>query len=124
METGMQSDYIKEAKEIIAIDPQNGRPMFIRSGYPFDQWHKMITAAHLGKDLKHCRLIKEDSEEGQKIINGTLAHDLTFEFLTGLKGDALAAIAKTHGVDPKGKPRVVAYKILAAANEGKKQPVA
>jgi hypothetical protein len=124
METGMQSDYYKEAGETVAIDPRNGRPMFIRSGYPFAMWHKMVTAACLNKNLQHCRLIKEDSEEGQKIINGTLPHDLTLEFLLGLKAEALAAMAKVHGVDPKGKPKVVAYKIMATANEEKKQATA
>jgi len=117
----MEKDYAKLAPQIVAIKfPETGRPSLLKASYPLRDWIFLVCGADLGKNI-HPRFIFEDSPEGQDILMGTPADDVTLEFLVGLSDEMLRAKAAQHGVktSPKQAKKVIAFNILAALEESK-----
>lgn len=120
---GMQTDYREEALHCVSMKPENGKPMLLKSSYPFAVWHMMVMGAKLQPNSAKVRFIMDDTEEGQGIVQGTDLSDLTPEYLVALDEGELRLLAKRFKVEIKGtkfNPKVTALKIMTAIAEGAK----
>lgn len=120
----MKTDYEAIAKEVVAIQfPLSGRPPLLRSSYYTEsnpkQWTFLVKEAFNNRGLGAV-LVKESSEEGKAILNGTHPKDLTADYLMGLEEDSLKELAKTYKIRVTGKStqKSIILGILRAVEEG------
>lgn len=111
---GMMKDYSQESAEIVAISFENGRPTIYRASYSPEYWVQVVTHCKLSSDMKHARFVRDDSEDGQAIINGTAAQDITMSYLLGISAKQLEQMAESYGVGATGARKAVAFRILSA----------
>lgn len=120
MSEGMTTDFIEEAKHTVAIVYTNGRPPMLQSSYSAEFWQQVVAQATLSKNMKHCRMVMDDTEEGQAIIDGTAPQDVTLEYLMGISIGQIRQMAVRYQVSGAGKQKAIALKILAAIQDGVK----
>jgi hypothetical protein len=118
MSEGMATDFIEEAKHTVAIVYTNGRPSMFQTSYSAEFWTQVVAQATLSKNMKHCRMVMDDTPEGQAIINGTAPQDVSLEYLMGLDIGKIRQVAVQYGVSGAGKQKPIALKILAAIADG------
>jgi hypothetical protein len=117
---GMQTDFIEESKHTVAIVFSNGRPPLYRMDYPEKFWVQVVAQTSLSKSLNHARMVMDDTDEGQAVINGSRPSSITKEFLLGLEIGQLRRMAVAYGESGAGKALPMALKILTAIEEGRK----
>ena len=118
---GMKSNYVNEAKECVAITfPANpNTPMFRKTNYPFTFWHKFVMRCYLNPELG-AHMIMGNTAEGQDILQGVTAEEVTEGFLRNLNEDELNQMAEVYGVKPCKNPKATVMKILGAKEDGTK----
>lgn len=115
----MPYDPAKFSKEIVAITyPQTGKPALLQSSYNENMWAKLVVGADL-QPKTGAFLVHRETPEGQAILRGTPAENMTDAYLMGLTDEDFASLCDEHKVKVGKNKQATVLKLLAAIEEQK-----